>query len=79
MVATLGVVPGSSLSSDQLDAQALVLAASGIGFSTVISAATTSTAQGRPDFVVPVSVSTFCSSDSHCYVFHQYHCHDHSA
>ena len=41
---TLGGVPGSSLSSDQLDSQALVLAASGIGFLTVILAATTSTA-----------------------------------
>ena len=47
------------MSSGQLDAQASVLAASGVGFSSVTSAATTSTAQGRPDFVVPVFVSTF--------------------
>lgn len=55
----LGGVPGLSLSSGQLDAQASVLAASGVGFSSVTSADTTSKAQGRPDFVVPVFVSTF--------------------
>ena len=59
MAATLGGVPGSSLSFGLLDAQASVLAATSAGFSSVPSAATTSAVQGRPDFVVPAYVSTF--------------------
>ena len=57
MAATLGGVPGSSYG--QLDAQASVFAASGVGFSSVSSAAANFTVQGRPDFVVPSFVTTF--------------------
>ena len=42
MTAMLGGVPGSSLSSGQLDGQASALAASGIGFLSVTLTATTS-------------------------------------
>ena len=53
----MGGVPGSS--SGQLDTQASVLAASGVGFLSVSSAVANSTVQGRPDFVVPSFVTTF--------------------
>ena len=62
MAASLGGVPGScSSSTGQLDAQASSLAASGVGFSSVSTAVSAATVQGRPDFVVPAFVTTFAS------------------
>ena len=52
MVATLGGVPGSSLSSGRLDAQASVLAATSAGFSSVPSAATTSIPQSKVGLIL---------------------------
>ena len=52
MAATLGGVPGSSLSSGRLDAQASVLAATSAGFSSVPSAATTSIPQSKVGLIL---------------------------
>ena len=56
-----GGVPPSSLSSGLLDAQVPALAASGVGFPPVLAVAASTTAQGRPNFLVPSFVSTFAS------------------
>ena len=55
-----GVAP-SSLSSGQLDKQVLTLAVLGVGFPPVSAVAVSATAQGRPNFLVPLFVSTSVS------------------
>ena len=61
MTAMLGAVPGSSLSSGQLDAQASVqLQPRALAFCLSLRVLPLPRSiQGRPDFVIPVFVSTF--------------------
>ena len=59
MVSISGGVPAQPTSLSQLDSQALSLAASGIGLSSLPPATATAPAPGGPNFFVPTLVSTF--------------------